>query len=92
MLKAGLLLLRILSAPLQPAHHQPDHSPAVTAAIEAIAKSGRCVMVAESPDARVGPPRMIPPGKPPVLSFRYYEAKAHQGAGNSGLMLDDAGH
>lgn len=92
MLKAGLLLLRILTAPVQAGHHHPDHSPAVTEAINAVAQSGRCVTVAESPDARVAPPRMIPPGKPPLLSFRYYEAKTHHGAGNSGLMLDDAGH
>jgi hypothetical protein len=92
MFRAALLLLRILSAPVQGAHDQPGHTPATTAAIDAIAKSGRCTTVGESPDARVAPPRMIPPGKPPLLSFRYYEAKAHHGVTNSGLMLDDAGH
>jgi hypothetical protein len=92
MLKAGLLLLRILTAPVPGVQNQSDHNPAITAAIDAIAKSGRCVNVAEAPDDRVSPPNMIPPGKPPLLSFRFYEAKAHHGAGNSGLMLDDAGH
>ena len=92
MLKAGLLLLRILTAPVQGAHHTTDAGPVVAAAIASVAKSGRCVGVAESPDERVASPKLVPPGKPPLLSFRYYEAKAHHSAGNSGLMLDDAGH
>ena len=92
MLKVGLLLFRILSAPVQGTHDQPDRSSAVTAAVDAIAKSGRCATVAESPDTRVAQPKLIPPGKPPVLSFRYYEANARHSTGNSGLMLDDAGH
>jgi len=57
-----------------------------------VADSGRCVTLAETPDARVSPQPMIAPGPPPLFSFRYYEGKAHHRFGNTDLMLDDAGH
>jgi len=57
-----------------------------------VADSGRCVTLAETPDARVSPQPGIAPGPPPLLSFRYYEGKAHHRFGNTDLMLDDAGH
>ena len=57
-----------------------------------VADSGRCVTLAETPDARVSPQPAIAPGPPPLLSFRYYEGKAHHRFGNTDLMLDDAGH
>ena len=61
--------------------------------VQQIADSGRCAALAESPDERVGPPRvLIPPGPPPLLSFRYYEGTMHHRFGNAELMLDDAGH
>ena len=60
--------------------------------IQQIAESGRCADLAEAPDARVAPARLIAPGPPPLLSFRYYEGKVHHRFGNSELMLDDAGH
>jgi len=60
--------------------------------IQQIADSGRCAEAAESPDERVAPSRMAPPGQPPLLSFRYYEGKLHHPFGNLDLMLDDAGH
>ncbi|HXF27895.1 MAG TPA: hypothetical protein VN610_11490 [Bryobacteraceae bacterium] len=61
-------------------------------AIKQISESGRCADLAESPDARVTPRPAVPPGPPPLLSFRYYEGKLHHRYGNSELMLDDAGH
>ena len=78
MLSTGLLLLTALN---WQAH-----------AVKDIAESGRCVTLAESPDARVAPAPAVPPGPPPLLSFRYYEGKAHHRLGNAELMLDDAGH
>jgi hypothetical protein len=60
--------------------------------LQQVADSGRCVTLAETPDARVERKPMIAPGPPPLLSFRYYEGKAHQRFGNADLMLDDAGH
>lgn len=60
--------------------------------IQQISDSGRCADIAESPDSRVAPPRAVPPGAPPLLSFRYYEGALHHRFGNSELMLDDAGH
>lgn len=66
--------------------------PAQQETIQQIADSGRCADLAESPDARVAPDLAVPPGPPPLLSFRYYEGKLHHRYGNSELMLDDAGH
>jgi hypothetical protein len=57
-----------------------------------VADSGRCVTLAEKPDTRVEQKPMIAPGPPPLLSFRYYEGRAHHRFGNMDLMLDDAGH
>jgi hypothetical protein len=57
-----------------------------------VADSGRCVTLAEKPDTRVERKPQIAPGPPPLLSFRYYEGKAHHRFGNTDLMLDDAGH
>ena len=56
------------------------------------AVSARCVTLAESPSARVAPLRLIAPGPPPFLSFRYYEGRMHHRYGNLDLVLDDAGH
>lgn len=60
--------------------------------VQQIVDSGRCVMAAEKPDARVAQELKIAPGPPPILSFRYYEGKMHYRFGNMDLMLDDAGH
>ncbi len=60
--------------------------------VQQISDSGRCADIGETPDMRVAPLRMIAPGAPPLLSFRYYEGRMHHRFGNSELMLDDAGH
>jgi hypothetical protein len=57
-----------------------------------IADSGRVVESGESPSDRLFPPRMIAPGAPPVLGFRYFDATDRGRFGNLGLMTDDAGH
>jgi hypothetical protein len=61
-------------------------------AVQQVVDSGRCVTLAETPDARVAAQPQIAPGPPPLLSFRYYEGKLHHRFGNTDLMLDDAGH
>jgi hypothetical protein len=60
--------------------------------VELIALSGRVVNISESPSERLSPPRLIAPGAPPVLSFRYFDATDRGRFGNLGLMTDDAGH
>jgi len=60
--------------------------------IDSIADSGRCLTLSETPSERVSPLPMIAPGPPPLLSFRYYEGRAHHRFGNFDLLLDDAGH
>ena len=66
--------------------------PAVILLIQAIALSGRVVGMSEPPSERLAPPRLIAPGAPPVLSFRYFDASDRGRFGNLGLMTDDAGH
>ena len=77
-MKTGLMLLALFAAP--------------ESLVQQIADSGRCADLAESPDRRVATERMIAPGPPPLISFRYYEGKLHHRFGNAELMLDDAGH
>ncbi len=79
MLRAGLLLLALVAS-------------AVDSSIKQVADSGRCAELAESPDARVETRPRFAPGRPPILSFRFYEGKLHHRFGNSELLLDDAGH
>jgi hypothetical protein len=62
------------------------------AAVRYVETSARCVDVAEPPSARVAPLRLIAPGPPPLLSFRYYEGRVRHRYGNLDLVLDDAGH
>jgi hypothetical protein len=40
----------------------------------------------------LSPPRLLAPGAPPLLSFRYFDASDRGRFGNLGLMTDDAGH
>ncbi|HTB12792.1 MAG TPA: hypothetical protein VK752_14520 [Bryobacteraceae bacterium] len=60
--------------------------------LEITALSGRVAGFGESPSERLSPPRLIAPGAPPVLSFRYFDANDRGRFGNLGLMTDDAGH
>jgi hypothetical protein len=60
--------------------------------IEAIVLSGRAVDISEPPSDRLSPPALIAPGAPPVLSFRYFDARDRGRFANLGLMTDDAGH
>jgi len=66
--------------------------PAIALLIEAIALSGRVVGASEPPSERLSAPKLIAPGAPPVLSFRYFDASDRGRFGNLGLMTDDAGH
>lgn len=60
--------------------------------IDDISASGRCISLAESPDARVAQSKEIAPGQAPLFSFRLYEGQSRQRFANTDLMLDDAGH
>lgn len=65
---------------------------AVPDVTDEIAASGRVVSMAESPSERLSPSKLLAPGAPPVLSFRYFDASDRGRFGNLGLMTDDAGH
>jgi hypothetical protein len=66
--------------------------PIIVLLVEAIALSGRAVDISEAPSERLSPPKLLAPGAPPVLSFRYFDATDRGRFGNLGLMTDDAGH
>ena len=46
----------------------------------------------ESSAERVAVRRLIAPGAPPLLAFRYFEGKDRHRFGQLDLVLDDAGH
>lgn len=51
------------------------------------------LLLGESNSDRVAAtPRLIAPGAPPLLAFRYFEGKDRHRFGQLDLVLDDAGH
>lgn len=60
--------------------------------IASVIESGRVVGIGELLSERLSPPRLLAPGAPPVLSFRYFDAADKGRFGDLGLMTDDAGH
>ena len=62
------------------------------ASVNRIAESGRVVGIAATPSERADAPRMIAPGAPPLLSFRFFDGKDRHRFGNLDLVMDDAGH
>jgi hypothetical protein len=61
-------------------------------AIELVAASGRVVEQGLSESERVAPRRLLAPGPPPLLQFRYLEGNLRHRFGDSALVVDDAGH
>ena len=62
------------------------------ALIQQIAASGQIVEIAAQPSERLEPGRQIPPGAPPLLSFRLFEGQLRHRFGDLDLVMDDAGH
>ena len=60
--------------------------------IDEIARSGRVIEIATPPSERVSVEARIPPGAPPLLSFRKLDGKERHRFGDLDLVLDDAGH
>ena len=63
-----------------------------TEMLRLIAESGRVVEIATPARERLAPPPAIPPGAPPLLSFRLFEGKDRSRYANLDLVVDDAGH
>ena len=62
------------------------------ALINQIAASGQVVEIGEPVADRLAVPPPMPPGSPPLLSFRLFEGKSRHRFGDLDLVLDDAGH
>jgi len=60
----------------------------VRTAVRRAAASERVSIIGDDRD----PGRGVPPGLPPVLSFRYMEGANKHRFGDLDLMVDDAGH
>lgn len=60
--------------------------------IALVARSGRVLSLGQEPRERLTARPRIAPGAPPVLRFRYLEAKRRHRIGELGLVMDDAGH
>jgi hypothetical protein len=61
-------------------------------AVRLAAISGRITLIAETDRERISPALTAPPGRPPLLSFRYYEGARRHRFGDLDLVVDDAGH
>ncbi len=81
-----LIVLCLAAMPPQP---QSDRAAQL---IREINQSGRLVELAASSSERLAPPRGIPPGAPPILTFRYLEGRDRHRFGKLDLIVDDAGH
>jgi hypothetical protein len=68
------------------------NSVALDRAVRLAQDSGRVLLLSESPSDRLQPAGLVPPGAPPVLSFRYMEGSRRHGLGDLDLVVDDAGH
>lgn len=62
------------------------------ALIHKIWDSGRVFEIAAPLSERIAAAPQVPPGSPPVLSFRLLEGQLRGRFGNLDLVLDDAGH
>ncbi len=60
--------------------------------IQRVAESGRVLEIATPLSERVSPSPEIPPGAPPLLTFRLLEGQTKLRYGNLDLVMDDAGH
>ena len=60
--------------------------------IESISESGRVLQSGETRRRLEDPKKQVPPGQPPILSFRYFAGVERHRFGKLDLMLDDAGH
>ena len=60
--------------------------------ISETAQSGRVLQFATERVRLSDPRTQIAPGKPPMLSFRYFVGADRHRFGKLDLMLDDAGH
>lgn len=60
--------------------------------IAEVRQSGRVVELATEQVRLLDPRKQIAPGKPPILSFRYFLGADRHRFGKLDLMLDDAGH
>ena len=57
-----------------------------------IADSGRVLEAGDRQARLADPRRLLAPGLPPLLSFRYFQGADRGRFGKLDLMLDDAGH
>lgn len=82
-----VVFLSLLAPPEEPAREAR-----IAQIIEQIAQSGRVLEIGETRERLRDPRRQIAPGRPPLLSFRYFVGADRHRFGKLDLMLDDAGH
>jgi len=83
----GVVLMFMLFAP-------PDQAreARIERLVDEIAQSGRVLETAPAQERLADSRKQIAPGKPPMLSFRYFAGADRHRFGKLDLMLDDAGH
>jgi hypothetical protein len=60
--------------------------------IREVGDSGRVIEAGDRQARIADPRRLLAPGVPPLLSFRYFQGADRGRFGKLDLMLDDAGH
>lgn len=86
-MNAFIVFLSLLAPPEQPAREAR-----INQLIGEITSSGRVLQIGDSRDRLQDPRLQIAPGRPPLLSFRYFVGADRHRFGKLDLMLDDAGH
>jgi hypothetical protein len=60
--------------------------------VKGVVESGRVMEIGVTAADRLHSERLLAPGTPPVLAFRFLEGKERHRFGDLDLVLDDAGH
>jgi len=84
----GLVFTLLLLAPPDQAAREER----IQKLVDEVAQSGRVLETASPRERLADPKKQIAPGKPPLLSFRYFAGADRHRFGKLDLMLDDAGH
>jgi hypothetical protein len=86
-MRSAVLVLLFFAAQDRAAREAP-----IQQRIEAIVRSGRVLEAGAARDRLSDPRKLIAPGAPPLLSFRYFQGADRHRFRNLDVMLDDAGH
>lgn len=86
------LALQAGAANPAPPANSADRETRVRQLIEEIARSGRVPDLGDAKERLADPRKLVAPGAPPLLSFRYFDGADRHRFGKLDVIMDDAGH